>query len=131
MRQSRLILLTLPICQLNRLSSIWKSSRRDKRPHRVPRGSAVISFPQQKEDARTYASERQQRGLVLALRLAEFSYLRKTLGRIPLILANDVLGELDKLRKANFRKLLPPDAQVFATGTAYPSESESAIWGTF
>jgi recombinational DNA repair ATPase RecF len=42
-----------------------------------------------------------------------------------------VLGELDHLRKANFRKLLPPEAQVFATGTAYPSENESAIWETF
>ena len=38
---------------------------------------------------------------------------------------------LDKVRKANFRKLLPPDAQVFATGTAYPAETESAIWETF
>ena len=97
-----------------------------KGPHRDD-----FLFRLQQRDARTYASEGQQRGLVLALRLAEFSYLRKALGRIPLILADDVLGELDKLRKANFRKLLPPDAQVFATGTAYPSESESAIWETF
>lgn len=97
-----------------------------KGPHRDD-----FLFRLQKRDARTYASEGQQRGLVLALRLAEFSYLRQALGRIPLILADDVLGELDKLRKANFRKLLPPDAQVFATGTAYPSESESAIWETF
>lgn len=88
-------------------------------------------FQLQQRDARTYASEGQQRGLVLALRLAEFTYLRKALGRIPIILADDVLGELDKFRKANFRKLLPPDAQVFATGTAFPSEEESAIWETF
>ena len=97
-----------------------------KGPHRDD-----FLFRLQQRDARTYASEGQQRGLVLALRLAEFSYLREALGRIPLILADDVLGELDKVRKANFRKLLPPDAQVFATGTAYPSESESAIWETF
>ena len=82
-------------------------------------------------DAKTYASEGQQRGLVLALRLAEFSYLRQSLGRIPLLLADDVLGELDGQRKSNFRKLLPPEAQVFATGTSYPSEEESVIWETF
>ena len=82
-------------------------------------------------DAKTYASEGQQRGLVLALRLAEFSYLRQSLGRIPLLLADSVLGELDGERKSNFRKLLPPEAQVFATGTSYPSEEESVIWETF
>lgn len=97
-----------------------------KGPHRDD-----FLFRLQNRDARTYASEGQQRGLVLALRLAEFSYLRQALGRIPLLLADDVLGELDHLRKANFRKLLPPEAQVFATGTAYPSENESAIWETF
>jgi DNA replication and repair protein RecF len=97
-----------------------------KGPHRDD-----FLFRLQTRDARTYASEGQQRGLVLALRLAEFTYLRQSLGRVPLILADDVLGELDNKRKANFRKLLPPEAQVFATGTAYPSEDESAIWETF
>ena len=36
-------------------------------------------FQLQQRDARIYASEGQQRGLVLALRLAEFSYLRNAL----------------------------------------------------
>jgi DNA replication and repair protein RecF len=97
-----------------------------KGPHRDD-----FLFRLQKRDARTFASEGQQRGLVLALRLAEFSYLRQSLARIPLLLADDVLGELDNKRKANFRKLLPPEAQVFATGTTYPAEAESAIWETF
>ena len=68
-----------------------------KGPHRDD-----FLFRLQQRDARTYASEGQQRGLVLALRLAEFSYLRKALGRIPLILADDVLGELDKLEESQF-----------------------------
>lgn len=97
-----------------------------KGPHRDD-----FFFKLNNKDARTYASEGQQRGLVLALRLAEFSYLRDGLGRIPILLADDILGELDQLRKSNFRKLLPPEAQVFATGTAYPSENESAIWESF
>ncbi len=82
-------------------------------------------------DARAFASEGQQRGLVLALRLAEFNYLHHALHRIPLLLADDVLGELDAERKANFKKLLPAQAQVFATGTAYPSEEEKEMWETF
>ena len=73
-----------------------------KGPHRDD-----FLFRLQNRDARTYASEGQQRGLVLALRLAEFSYLREAFGRIPLLLADDVLGELDHLRKANFRSFYP------------------------
>ena len=82
-------------------------------------------------DARHYASEGQQKGVVLALRLAEFSYLQKKLGMVPILLADDVLGELDSDRRSNFRKLLPPTAQTFATGTAFPSQEEEEIWETF
>jgi DNA replication and repair protein RecF len=83
-------------------------------------------------DARHLASEGQQRGLVLALRLAEFSFLRKVCGTIPILLVDDALGELDAERKANFRKLLPDDAQVFATGTIHPAESgDSEAWEVF
>lgn len=83
-------------------------------------------------DARHLASEGQQRGLVLALRLAEFSFLRKICGTIPILLVDDALGELDAERKANFHKLLPDDAQVFATGTVHPAKSgDPEAWEVF
>ena len=82
-------------------------------------------------DARIYASEGQQRGLVLAIRLAEYSYLHQQLQKIPILVADDVLSELDQSRRDNFRKLLPPQAQVFASGTAYPSDQDKEIWETF
>ena len=90
-----------------------------------------FKFLLNKKDARTFASEGQQRGLVLSLRLAEFSYLHKILQRIPLLLADDVLGELDNQRKSNFKKLLPDEAQVFATGTTLPSQKDKEFWETF
>jgi len=82
-------------------------------------------------DARTFASEGQQRGLVLALRLAEFFFIREVRDQIPLVLADDVLGELDDERKANFKGLLPAEAQVFASGTSFPSPGEESDWETF
>ena len=82
-------------------------------------------------DAKEYGSEGQQKGVVLSLRIAEFYYLRKSLGRLPILLADDVLGELDKMRRANFRNLLPTESQTFASGTTYPSEREKEIWETF
>lgn len=83
------------------------------------------------KDARTFASEGQQRGMVLGLRLAEFDYLLQATKRVPLILADDVLGELDEVRKANFKKLLPLEAQVFASGTSFPAQDEQDHWETF
>ena len=82
-------------------------------------------------DARVYASEGQQRGLVLAIRLAEYSYLHDQLLKVPILVADDVLSELDQSRRDNFRKLLPPQAQVFASGTNYPSDQDIGIWDTF
>jgi DNA replication and repair protein RecF len=71
--------------------------------------------------AREYASEGQQRGLVLALRLAEAGWLRARTGIEPVILADDIMGELDPLRREAFWKILGKAAQVIATGTEVPA----------
>jgi len=71
--------------------------------------------------AREYASEGQQRGLVLSLRLAEAAWLEERTGIRPVILADDILGELDPVRRAAFWAGLAPDSQVIATGTSVPA----------
>lgn len=72
--------------------------------------------------AREYASEGQQRLLVLALRLAQADwFLTKTSIR-PVLLADDVVGELDPARRARFWAALHPEAQVIATGTEAPAD---------
>ena len=84
------------------------------------------------QDARHHASEGQQRGLVLALRLAEYAHLSEARSVVPLLLVDDALGELDAARKANFRRLLPEESQVFGAGTAPPSDhGDSSPWQTF
>jgi DNA replication and repair protein RecF len=75
------------------------------------------------KSARDYASEGQQRGLVLALRLAEAAWLLNKTGIRPAILADDILGELDPTRRAAFWEGLAPDSQVIATGTVTPPAS--------
>ena len=90
-----------------------------------------FQFLLDQRDAKTFSSEGQQRGLVLGLRFSEFEFLKKTRKRTPLLLIDDVLGELDESRKANFKKLLPKDTQVFATGTTFPTSSEGNQWESF
>ncbi|MDA8223307.1 DNA replication/repair protein RecF [Desulfosporosinus sp.] len=49
--------------------------------------------------ARLYASQGQQRSLVLSLKLAELELIRQEKGEYPLLLLDDVLSELDRFRR--------------------------------
>lgn len=80
-------------------------------------------------DAAEFASEGQQRGLALALGLAQLSLLRERTGIAPIVLADDVLSELDPVRKANFWREIGSDLQVIATGTQLPEDAEK--WEVF
>lgn len=76
--------------------------------------------------AREVASEGQQRSLVLSLRLAQADWYFLKSGVAPVILADDVLGELDDERRAGFWAALPEDWQVIATGTRLPDTGKGA-----
>ena len=70
--------------------------------------------------ARMFASEGQQRCLVIALRLAQAAYF-KDKGKIePVLLCDDVLGELDPGRRMRFWASMEGEPQVIATGTIPP-----------
>lgn len=77
--------------------------------------------------AKHFASEGQQRCLVLALRLAQAAYFRRKGGVVPVLLCDDVLGELDPERRCNFWASLDGEPQVIATGTSLP-EGDGADW---
>ncbi len=72
--------------------------------------------------AREYGSDGQQRGLCVALRIAQARMLGEALGVAPVILADDVLGELDPRRRAGFWRACPEGLQVVATGTQAPED---------
>ncbi len=67
--------------------------------------------------AADFASEGQQRTLATALQLAQSSLLHVETGRAPLLLIDDVFGELDPARRKALLASLPADAQVFITTT--------------
>ncbi len=79
-------------------------------------------------EAQPFSSEGQQRSLVLALKLAQVDWFRKHSGLKPVILADDILGELDNARREGFWRALPRDLQVFATGTAPPPDDPIQSW---
>ena len=77
--------------------------------------------------AKQFASEGQQRCLVIALRLAQAAYFKQQGGVTPVLLCDDVLGELDPDRRARFWASLEGEPQVIATGTSLP-QSEGVDW---
>lgn len=74
--------------------------------------------------AREFASEGQQRSLVVSLRLAQMACFEEAAGVRPVILADDVLGELDPVRRQRFWRAVGEERQVIATGTEPPPADE-------
>jgi DNA replication and repair protein RecF len=80
--------------------------------------------------AKDFASEGQQRSLVLALRLAQAEWFFARSGIRPVLLADDVLGELDPERRRRFWSAIGHESQVIATGTHLP-DAELGAWQVF
>ena len=66
-------------------------------------------------DAKMYASQGQQRSIVLSLKLAEINYLKTKTGTYPVLLLDDVLSELDKNRQLKLLDAINENVQTFIT----------------
>ncbi|NLA71303.1 MAG: DNA replication/repair protein RecF [Clostridiaceae bacterium] len=67
-------------------------------------------------DARVYASQGQQRSVVLALKIAELMILTAISGEKPILLLDDVMSELDVSRRSQLMEVIRGH-QVFITCT--------------
>ena len=90
-----------------------------------------LEFTLDGHPAREVASEGQQRSLVLALRLAQAAWFQERTGVPPVLLADDVLGELDPERRRRFWAALDPTLQIIATGTSLPDDAALGHWQVF
>lgn len=116
--------LTTLLTQNYEKDRLFKSTQRG--PHRDD-----FLFKINAKAAREFASEGQQRTLVLALRLAQMHYYHQKLGVKPVVLADDILGQLDPSRSTKFWESLPPEIQVIATGTTPPPSQTKRNWHTY
>jgi len=81
-------------------------------PHRDDIQILVEAHP-----ANRYASEGQQRTVALALKIAQSRVFRMEEGTPPLLLIDDIFGELDPVRRNSLLLHLPADAQKLVTAT--------------
>ena len=78
--------------------------------------------------AKEYGSDGQQRGLSVALRMAQASLFESKLKIKPVILIDDILGELDPKRKESFWSSCAKDIQIIASGTEFSVGEASRNW---
>lgn len=67
--------------------------------------------------ARTYASQGQQRSIVLAWKLAEVLFIKELTGQNPILLLDDVMSELDETRRLAIMEFIQQGIQTIITTT--------------
>lgn len=77
--------------------------------------------------ARDYASQGQQRSAAIALKLAEIELMERSVGEAPVVLVDDVMGELDQVRRARIFDLTLGKCQTFVTTTHLTDISEEVV----
>ena len=86
-------------------------------PHR---DEIIINI--QKNQAKLFASQGQQRSAAIALKLAEAEIAKNSTGEAPVILLDDILSELDEKRQKQILTLTS-GSQIFITGCERPKWS--------
>lgn len=76
-----------------------------------------IAFEIAGSDARAFASQGQQRSIVLALKIAEVMLAQEIVDQPPLLLLDDVMSELDAERRARFLAYADQGIQTVITTT--------------
>ena len=68
-------------------------------------------------DARMYGSQGQQRTVILSVKLAQFALMQEYTGETPIMLLDDVMSDLDDMRRKHLVEWTRQGAQTFVTCT--------------
>lgn len=68
-------------------------------------------------NAGIFASQGQQRSLVLSFKMAEVKLIRERLGQYPVLMLDDVMSELDEKRRLALLSLISGNVQTFISAT--------------
>ena len=112
------------ITSVSKIADIYKEVLIDKRREEIIRAKTLvgphrddISFFINNMDAKSYASQGQQRTVVLALKLSELDFIQNITGENPILLLDDVLAELDTARQNFLLNSIKENIQTIITTT--------------
>ena len=126
--------------ELDEIRDGFRARLRDIRGEEIARGVTTIG-PHRDElrflandiDLGNYGSRGQVRTTLLSLKLAEVNWMKDRTGEWPVILLDEVMAELDLLRRADLLKYVGESEQVLFTTTdlnLFPSEfvQKAEVW---
>jgi DNA replication and repair protein RecF len=114
--------------------AVFEEALREHRAEELRRGLSLVGphrddvlFEVNGRDVRVYGSQGQQRTAALSTRLAEIEVIRELTGEPPVCLLDDVLSELDDLRRAQLFDVTVGACQTFLTCTSTRSLPEAVL----
>lgn len=100
----------------------FKQKLQERKELEIIRGQMVVGphrddiiFYINGQEATKFASQGQQRTVVLSLKLAELDIIKEKIGESPILLLDDVLAELDDLRQNYLLKTIDKNTQTIIT----------------
>lgn len=85
-----------------------------------------LEFYLNDKNAKIYASQGQQRTIILALKLSELLFIKELTGSYPVLLLDDILSELDKTRQKSLFSYIKPCQTIITITDAQAFEVEGA-----
>ena len=108
--------------EIDEISDQLKTELKERQQEEIARHQSVVGphrddvlFYLDKNDATKFASQGQQRTVVLSLKLAEIELIKEKYGYNPILLLDDVLAELDDLRQSYLLKAISDSTQTIIT----------------
>ncbi|MBI2996315.1 MAG: DNA replication/repair protein RecF [Candidatus Melainabacteria bacterium] len=109
---------------LQKIKIIFREQLDESFEEELARGQSLIGphrddliFLINNKEAHSFASQGQQRSIVLAIKLSELKIIEKRKNEIPVLLLDDVFAELDESRQDFLLHHLPENIQTFLTTT--------------
>lgn len=110
------------VLQPETIVDIFKETLKHRRAEEIVRAQTIVGphrddilFYINSIDAKSFASQGQQRTVVLSLKLAELEFIKSITGETPILLLDDVLAELDSTRQNFLLNSIPEDTQTIIT----------------
>lgn len=108
--------------EIEQISEKFKQKLEERKKEEIQRGQTLVGphrddviFYINNEEGTKFASQGQQRTIVLALKLAELDIIAQKTGEPPVLLLDDVLAELDDVRQNYLLKTIKTNIQTIIT----------------
>lgn len=114
--------LTEKEAEIDQISEKFKQKLEERKKEEIQRGQSLVGphrddiiFYINEQESTKFASQGQQRTIVLSLKLAELDIITQKTGEPPVLLLDDVLAELDDIRQNYLLKTINKNTQTIIT----------------